>query len=196
MVQAYPKAKACDAALIGDFEMAVAAVSGIRSIRQEKGISPKECLKVCFESFPERMLAIVSKLANIEPVAGLDGTASSFMAGTGKVSVLLEGFVNNEEEKAKLTAELRRLEGFLGGVRKKLSNEKFVSGAPEQVVALERKKEADALAKIEAIQEALEKLAQAMLVKNADPKKTHLFYWEKNLRMQKRSSHRSESGAL
>ena len=74
------------------------------------------------------------------------------------VVVLLEGFVNNEEEKAKLTAELQRLEGFLGGVRKKLSNEKFVNGAPQQVVALERKKEADALAKIEAIKEALAKL--------------------------------------
>ena len=158
MVQAYPKAKACDASLISDFETAVAAVSGIRSIRQEKAISPKESLKACFESFPERMLPIVVKLANIEPVAVLDGTASSFMAGTSKVSVLLEGFVNNEEEKAKLTAELQRLEGFLNGVRKKLSNEKFVSGAPEQVVALERKKEADATAKIEAIKEALAKL--------------------------------------
>ena len=91
-------------------------------------------------------------------MSAVEGAGSSFMAGTSKVSVLLEGFVNNDEEKSKLTAELQRLEGFLAGVRKKLSNEKFVAGAPEQVVALERKKEADALAKIEAIRQALQKL--------------------------------------
>ena len=70
----------------------------------------------------------------------------------------MEGFIDTGEEKLKLETELKRLEGFLFGVRKKLSNEKFVSSAPEQVVALERKKEADALAKIEAIKAALARL--------------------------------------
>ena len=158
MLQPYPRAKACDEGWIADFDMAVAAVSGIRALRQEKGISPKESLKVQLDAFPARVLPIVVKLANAEIVSAVDGAGSSFMAGTSKVSVLLEGFVNNDEEKSKLTAELQRLEGFLTGVRKKLSNEKFVAGAPEQVVALERKKEADALAKIEAIRQALQKL--------------------------------------
>ena len=158
MLQPYPRAKACDESWIADFDMAVAAVSGIRALRQEKGISPKDSLKVQLDAFPARVLPIVVKLANAEIVPAVEGAGSSFMAGTSKVSVLLEGFVNNDEEKARLTAELQRLEGFLTGVRKKLSNEKFVAGAPEQVVALERKKESDTLAKMEAIRQALEQL--------------------------------------
>ena len=158
MLQLYPAANPYDKELIADFSVAVAAIAGIRGVRQEKGIPMKESLKVQLESFPESVKALVAKMANVDFVESMSGAASSFMAGTSKISVLLEGFIDTGEEKLKLETELKRLEGFLFGVRKKLSNEKFVSSAPEQVVALERKKEADALAKIEAIKAALARL--------------------------------------
>ena len=158
MLQPYPKATAFDARFIADFETATVAIAGIRGLRQEKGLSPKQVLKLQLSAFPASMIPVLVKLANVEPVAAISGAGATVMAGTAKMDVELEGLVDNAGEKSKIEAELTRLEGFLAGVRKKLSNEKFVSGAPEQVVAVERKKEADALAKIEALRSALERL--------------------------------------
>ena len=84
-----------------------------------------------------------------------EGASVSFLVGTIKMSIPLAGFVNADEEKAKLLAELDHQRKFLAGVRAKLSNEKFVAHAPEAVIAVERKKEADCLARIEALEASL-----------------------------------------
>ena len=158
MLQPYPKAAAFDEKRIAAFETAKVAIAGVRGLRQEKGLSPKQALKVKLTAFPENMVSVLVKLANVEPLAEISGAGATVMAGTAKIDILLEGLVDNAGEKSKIEAEITRLEGFLVGVRKKLSNEKFVSGAPQQVVATERKKEADAVAKIEALKSALERL--------------------------------------
>ena len=104
--------------------------------------------------------ALVLKMGNLEAInvveAKSDGT-SSFMVGTTEYAVPLGSLIDVEAEVAKLQAELTYLEGFLSSVMKKLSNERFVSNAPEAVVAAERKKQADAESKIAAIKESLSK---------------------------------------
>ena len=85
---------------------------------------------------------------------------SSFIVGTVKCSVSLEGLVDDSEERSRLEAELARQKGFLEGVRRKLANENFVAHAPEAVVAVERKKEADALSRIEALEKSLETIGK------------------------------------
>jgi valyl-tRNA synthetase len=104
------------------------------------------------------MLPVVTKLANISNVTvaeSFDESGVSFMVRTVELFVPLTGLVNAEEEIAKLEAALEYQQRFLDSVRKKLSNERFVSGAPEAVVAVERKKEADSLSKIESIKASL-----------------------------------------
>ncbi|MCF0176475.1 MAG: valine--tRNA ligase [Bacteroidales bacterium] len=163
MVQPYPVAEKFDARLISDFEMACEAVAGVRNIRQQKQLSPREALTLYVKgSFPEEMAAVVGKLANIDSVEFVDSFGDkagvSFIVRATEMFIPLEGLVNAEEELAKLEAELKYQEGFLASVRKKLSNERFVSSAPEAVVANERKKEADSLAKIEAIKASMSSL--------------------------------------
>ena len=157
MYQRTPVAGPYDAKFLADFEAAQQVIAGVRAIRAQKQISPKESLKFCIEGdFREELLPIVMKSANIsEKVSEVAGTAVSFIVGTAKVSVPLEGFVDAAEEKAKILADLEHQRKFLAGVRAKLSNEKFVAHAPEAVVATERKKEADALARIEALESTL-----------------------------------------
>jgi len=160
MIQRYPQAVEYDNEFIDSFEMACEAVAGIRNIRQQKNIAMKELLKVVVKS--DKLLAmksIVNKLANIELTSeDSDKSGLSFMVRTEEVFVCLGGLVNAEEEIAKAKAEIARLEGFLNGIMRKLSNEKFVKGAPENVVAMERKKAADAQSKIEALKSTIEKL--------------------------------------
>ena len=160
MLQRYPAAGETDAEYIAHFGTACDTVAGVRSIRQQKGLSPKDSLDIMVkEGYPSEMLPVVKKLANISEVRIADSfgeTAGvSFMVGTQEIFVPLAGHVNVDEEIAKLEAALDYQEKFLASVRKKLSNEKFVSGAPEQVVANERKKEADSLSKIETIKASL-----------------------------------------
>ena len=104
--------------------------------------------------------SIIEKMGNLEAInvvdAKSDGT-SSFMVGTTEYAVPLGSLIDVEAEVAKLQAELTYLEGFLNSVMKKLSNERFVSNAPEAVVAAERKKQADAESKIAAIKETIAK---------------------------------------
>ncbi|MCM1502855.1 MAG: valine--tRNA ligase [Bacteroidales bacterium] len=160
MLQRYPVAKESDAEFIAHFETACGTVAGIRNIRQQKGLSPKDALNIMVKGgYPSEVLSVVRKLANIAEVQTVESfgeaTGVSFMVGTQEVFVPLAGLVNVDEEIAKLEAALDYQEKFLASVRKKLSNEKFVAGAPEQVVANERKKEADSLSKIESIKASL-----------------------------------------
>ena len=160
MLQRYPQAKAYDAAFIESFRMACEAVAAVRNVRQEKGLSPKDALELRMDAaFPEDCVPVLVKLANVKVSRGkAEGQGVSAMVRTSKIFIVLEGLVNVEEEIAKLESELKYYRGFLESVRRKLSNEKFVNGAPEAVVANERKKEADALQKIESIESSLKSL--------------------------------------
>lgn len=161
MFQSTPKAGAYDAGFLAEFEVAREAVIGVRAVRAQKQISPKEGLKLFAEgTFPAELYPAVRKLANVTDIAAgsADGTSTSFIVGTVNFSVPLEGLVNAGEEKGKLLKDLEYQKKFLAGVRAKLANANFVAHAPEAVIAGERKKEADALARIEAIESTLSKL--------------------------------------
>ena len=159
-----PVAGPWDEGTINDFELAEEAVNALRGIRQQKNISPKEALEVKFKgAFPVRMLPVVCKLANISNASivedfGATAEGVSQMIRTVEMNVPLTGKVNVEEEIAKIEAELEYQKKFLESVRRKLSNESFVAHAPEKVVAIERKKEADSLSKIEGYESQLKAL--------------------------------------
>ena len=152
-----------DEQLIADIETAKSIISGVRTIRLQKNIAQKEALslEVVGTHSVSAYNAIIEKMGNLEAINVVetkgDGT-SSFMVGTTEYAVPLGSLIDVEAEVAKLQAELTYLEGFLNSVMKKLSNERFVSNAPEAVVAAERKKQADAESKIAAIKESLAKL--------------------------------------
>ncbi len=157
MFQRTPAAGPYDAAFLEQFDIAQQIIVGVRNIRAQKQISPKEPLKLSIDgAFSDELVPILKKAANVSDIIPeATGTSVSFLVGTIKVSVPLEGFVNADEEKAKIMSELDYQRKFLAGVRAKLSNERFVSHAPEAVVAVERKKEADALARIETLEASL-----------------------------------------
>ena len=152
-----------DEQLIADIETVKSIISGVRTIRLQKNIAQKEALslEVVGNHAVATYNAIIEKMANLEAInvveAKSEGT-SSFMVGTTEYAVPLGSLIDVEAEVVKLQAELTYLEGFLNSVMKKLSNERFVSNAPEAVVAAERKKQADAESKIAAIKESLSKL--------------------------------------
>jgi len=152
-----------DEQLIADVETAKSIISGVRTIRLQKNIAQKEALNLEVVGTHDVAVynAIIAKMGNLGAInvveAKSDGT-SSFMVGTTEYAVPLGSLIDVEAEVAKLQAELTYLEGFLNSVMKKLSNERFVSNAPEAVVAAERKKQADAESKIAAIKETLENL--------------------------------------
>ena len=161
MFQRTPVAGPVDEAFLAAFAQAQEVVNGVRGLRVQKKISPKQELDVFFEgSMPEELWPMLAKLANVKVCTDKPGEGvTSFIVGTVKCSVSLEGLVDNSEERSRLEAELARQKGFLEGVRRKLGNENFTAHAPEAVVAMERKKEADALARIEALEKSLEALA-------------------------------------
>ena len=161
MFQRTPVAGPVDEAFLAAFAQAQEVVNGVRGLRVQKKISPKQALDVFFEgSMPEELWPMLAKLANVNVCTGKPGEGvTSFIVGTVKCSVSLEGLVDNSEERSRLEAELARQKGFLEGVRRKLGNENFTAHAPEAVVAMERKKEADALSRIEALEKSLEALA-------------------------------------
>jgi valyl-tRNA synthetase len=150
-------------ALMANIETVKNIVAGVRAVRNQKNIAPKEVLTLeVVEKFPlEGYNAMLQKMANLEAVnvvaAKSDG-AASFMVGTTEFAVPLNNLIDVESEIAKAEAELKHLRGFLVGVEKKLSNEKFVSNAPAAVVEMEKKKQADALSKIATLEESLAKL--------------------------------------
>ncbi len=135
-------------------------VSGVRMVRNQKNIAPKEALVLqvvgnnAFEAY-NSTIAKMANLSEISVVAEKDSTASSFMVGTEEFAVPLGDKIDVAAEIEKMEAQLKHLEGFLAGVKKKLSNEKFVAHAPEAVVALERKKQSDSEEKIAALKESI-----------------------------------------
>ena len=159
MFEPYPVSEGYDRDFIGKFEDACEAVTAVRSIRQQKNISPKEALTLRVKDFPSEMDSVICRLANvsIEKTASFGDTSEgvSFLVRTYEMFVPLSGLVDVAEETAKLEAVIAYQEKFLESVRKKLSNERFVNNAPANVVENERKKEADSLAKIEAAKASL-----------------------------------------
>lgn len=139
--------------VLNDFEVAKEVIVNVRNIRQSKGISPKEALKLfAKEPYSNNCGEIIYKLANISSVEYAKefcGDGANFMVRTFEFFVPLENLINVEEEILKMKSDIEHLEKFLKGVNAKLSNEKFVANAPESVVAMERKKQADATTKIE-----------------------------------------------
>lgn len=164
IVAKWPEAKAINKDLITQFEFASEVISGIRTVRKEKNIAFKDAIGFSVinnENANTAFDAVISKLGNLEaidyvtePVEG----ALTFRVKSNEYFIPMEGAIDVEAEIVKLTEELKYTEGFLKSVQKKLSNERFVAGAPEQVIANERKKEADALAKIETITSSLASL--------------------------------------
>uniref|UniRef100_UPI0039A5AB9F valine--tRNA ligase n=1 Tax=Ornithobacterium rhinotracheale TaxID=28251 RepID=UPI0039A5AB9F len=161
IVSSYPEAQAFDEKVLELFENSAEIVSGIRTIRKEKNIPNKEKLNLFTENSDTFLTAVVEKLGNLNPIefsSEKPNNAQTFRVGVQEFHVPLEGLIDAEAEIEKLEADKKYLEGFLKSVEKKLSNERFVANAPEQVVAMERKKQADATEKIALIEEQLKSL--------------------------------------
>jgi valyl-tRNA synthetase len=146
--------------LADDIEQVKQIVSGVRMVRNQKNIAPKEALElqaVGANNYADYN-AVITKMANlsaINVVTEKDATASAFMVSTDEFAVPLGNMIDIDAEIEKQEAQLKHLEGFLAGVIKKLSNERFVANAPEAVVALERKKQSDSEEKIAALKESI-----------------------------------------
>ena len=153
MFQPMPLGGEFDAQLLEEFAAACEVVVNVRAVRQARNIAPKEPLKLQVKGrFDARMVPVIQKMAFVSEVGSVDafpGSGEVFMVGTTEFCLPLDGMVDVEAEVAKARAEIERFEGFLRGVNAKLSNEKFVSGAPAQIVERERQKLADATTKIE-----------------------------------------------
>ncbi|RAK24849.1 valyl-tRNA synthetase [Flavobacterium aquaticum] len=164
IVSEWPKAKAFDAKLIADFDFATEVISGIRTIRKDKNIPFKDAMElkvVNNEKASTYFDSVIQKLGNVttlEYVSDKVDGALSYRVKSNEYFIPITGNIDVEAEIAKLTEELNYTKGFLRSVQGKLSNEKFVTGAPEQVIANERKKEADALAKIATLEQSLASL--------------------------------------
>ncbi len=164
MVSLLPKKEDYCNKCLDRMEQTKEIIAGVRNIRAEKGISPRESFKLFYKGeLDAKNNSIIEKLANVEsidvtPANGVDGASQTFMVGTIEVTIPLANNVNVEEEIKKMEEEIKYLEGFLISVNKKLSNEKFVANAKPEVVANERKKQADAESKIATLKANIEKL--------------------------------------
>ena len=161
IIASWPEIKTYDHTILEGFEFAAEVVSGIRTIRKEKNIAfknPIDLLVLNNESQIKGFDAVISKLGNITSLTyttvSVDNSLS-FRVKSNEYFIPANDAIDVEAEISKLEEELKYTEGFLKSVRKKLSNERFVSGAPEQVVASEKKKESDAVAKIETLRASL-----------------------------------------
>ncbi|MFT6966916.1 MAG: valyl-tRNA synthetase [Marivirga sp.] len=162
IVAKYPEAKAFDGALLEKAKMAFEVVSQVRNTRSSKGLSPKEQLKLFVKAEDESTYkdfeSIIIKLANLESMAFTSekvDNAISFLIKSDECFIPMEGTIDIEKEKGELQKELDYTLGFLKSVEKKLSNERFVSNAPEKVLVMEQKKQADAEAKIKTLEASL-----------------------------------------
>ncbi len=152
-----------DDAILANVEIVKNVVAGVRAIRNTKNISPRETLDLqVIGTDPVPVYdCIIVKMANVSGVTATENKGegvSSFMVGTTEYAVPLGGLIDVEAELAKAEAELKHLEGFLNGVKKKLQNERFVNNAPAAVVELERKKQSDAESKIATLKETIASL--------------------------------------
>ena len=160
---AAPEAQSGDDEIVDRFEKMKSVIAGVRMVRNQRNFPPKKELELIgIGSNPVADLeGLVKWLGFVSKVSVADekpASSASFMVGTTEFAVPIGYLIDKDAEIAKNEAEIKRLQGFLAGVRKKLSNEKFVAGAPAQVVEMERKKEADALQKIAALEESLSSL--------------------------------------
>ena len=160
MVQTLDINKEANEEIVKNFEAVKEVIGGIRTIRLQKNIAQKEALslQVVGESPVATFNAVISKLCNLTSIESVENKAegsASFMVGTTEYAVPLGNLINVEEELKKLEADLKYNEGFLQSVLKKLSNEKFVSKAPANVIEMERKKQADAESKIASLKESI-----------------------------------------
>lgn len=160
MIQTLNVTSTYDEGIIQLFEVVKEVIGGIRTIRLQKNIAQKEALslEVVGESPIATFNAVITKLCNLSAIATVAAKAegaASFMVGTTEYAVPLGNLIDAEEELKKLEADLKYQEGFLQSVMKKLSNEKFVSKAPANVIEMDRKKQADAETKIAALKESI-----------------------------------------
>ncbi len=164
VVSQWPKSESVDESLINGFNFATEVIAGIRTIRKEKNIPMKETLELSLlneEGIAKDWDVIIAKLTNVSQISYVDKTvdgALSFRVKSNEYFIPITGAVDVEAEIQKINEELVYIRGFLTSVQKKLSNERFVNNAPEQVIAMERKKQADAEAKIETLEKSLASL--------------------------------------
>ncbi|MFZ4680379.1 MAG: valine--tRNA ligase [Flavobacterium sp.] len=160
----YPKVTSFNAKLIADFEFTIEVIAGLRTIRKEKNIAMKDAIDlkvVNREKVSTYFDSVIMKLGNIlslEYITGKIDGALTYRVKSNEYFIPVSGNIDVAAEIEKLTEELKYTQGFLRSVQGKLSNEKFVSGAPEKILENERKKEADALAKIATIEQSLKSL--------------------------------------
>ncbi|MCB9425416.1 MAG: valine--tRNA ligase [Flavobacteriales bacterium] len=161
IVSSWPEIITVNEDLIAEFEFTTEVVAGIRTIRKDKNIAFKDQIVLQIinnENVSSSFDSVIKKLGNISELTYVTDKvegALTYRVKSNEYFIPIAGAINVEEEIAKINEELKYTKGFLKSVQGKLSNEKFVSGAPEQVVANERKKEADALAKIETLEQSL-----------------------------------------
>ena len=159
MVARMPEPKEYDNAITERFETSKQIIAGIRTVRLQKNIPNKESLLLQVTGEHDKSNdCVIMKLTNlsaIEPVKEKEATAASFLVGTTEYSIPLGNNIDVEAEIKKLEAELSYLQGFLGSVNKKLSNERFVNNAPATVIETERKKRSDAESKIKSLEESI-----------------------------------------
>ena len=164
IISKYPEIANYDSKIISDFEIVTEVISGIKAIRKEKNIAFKNAIDLYVinnEKLDSSYDSLIKKMGNISEFTEVKDSingAIAFRVKSNEYFIPMEGSIDVEAEVKKLTEELNYTEGFLKSVQKKLSNERFVNNAPEQVVASEKKKEADALAKIETIKASLASL--------------------------------------
>jgi valyl-tRNA synthetase len=164
IISKWPELTDFDEKLLKDFDFASEVISGVRTIRKQKNISFKDTITLSVinnENEASAFNSVICKLGNISEMnaitQAIDG-ALTFRVKANEYFVPIVGAINIEEEVAKLTEELKYTQGFLKSVQGKLKNERFVNNAPDQVIAIERQKEADAIAKIETIKTSLKSL--------------------------------------
>lgn len=164
VIAEWPKVPQSDKSLISEFDFAAEVISGIRTIRKEKNIPMKEALELSVlnqEKVASKWDAVICKLANVSKVSYIDSPlegALTFRVKSNEYFIPIAGNIDIDAEIAKIKEELKYTEGFLKSVQKKLSNERFVNNAPEQVVSIEKKKAADAEAKIQTLKKSLANL--------------------------------------
>ena len=159
--ETWPVAREIDVDLLADFEIAREVIAGVRNFRKEKNVAQKESLQLFVRGKEKENSVfgeVICKLTNLEeivPTAEKKEQAYSFVVRTDEYFIPMEASIDIEEEIAKVKKELDYTKGFLASIEKKLSNERFVNSAPQQVVEMERKKKADAEARLRVLEEQL-----------------------------------------
>ena len=164
VIASWPEIESYDTEQIKAFNLASEVISGVRNIRKEKNIPLKETLELSVlnkEGITEDLDVVIKKLANVEPICSVDAAvdgALSFRVRSNEYFVPVAGTLDIEAEIKKIREELSYTKGFLQSVNKKLANDRFVNNAPENVVTMEKKKAADAEAKILTLERSLSNL--------------------------------------